>query len=325
MPFFKRRALVAGALGLPALLHPPARASSWPSRPIRFVVPFVPGGATDASARVIAEFLSRRYATPIVVENRPGASGGVAGEFVARSAPDGQTWLIAPAFPLATGPLLNSRLPYDPQRDLTPVSMVFTTDHVMTVNSALKAQNLQEFITEARARREPLRYGSPGIGSGSHMMGEMLRMRTGLDLIHVPYRGLAAAVADQLAGHIELMFDQLPTSLPHIRSGRVHAIAMTGAGRNANLPEVATVAETLPGYEAQSWNAVAVRAGTPPELVARISADIRDALNDPAARAKLEPLGADYAASTPAEMAAVLQAEVTRWEPVIRAAGISMS
>ncbi|MFC7738340.1 Bug family tripartite tricarboxylate transporter substrate binding protein [Roseomonas sp. GCM10028921] len=325
MPSLKRRTLFGGALALPALLSYPTRANTFPSRAVRLVVPFTPGGATDSSARVIADFLSQRYGTPVVVENRPGASGAIGAEYVARSAPDGHTWLIAAAFPLATGSLLNPKLPYDPKRDLAPVSMVFTTDHVMTVNDAVKARDLTSFIAEARARREPLRYGSPGIGTSHHLIGEMLRLRTGLDLVHIPYRGSAAAVTDQLGGTIELMFDQLQTSLPHIRSGNVHAVAVTGTKRNANLPDVPAISEILPDFEAQSWNAVAVHAGTPVSLVERISADIRDALNDPAAKAKLAPLGADYSASTPAEMGAVIQAEVERWAPVIRDAGITMN
>jgi tripartite-type tricarboxylate transporter receptor subunit TctC len=325
MRFLNRRALCGGAFALPALLAHPLHAQSWPGRPVRLVVPFVPGGATDSSARVIAEFLTRRYGQPVIVDNRPGASGGIAGEFVARAAPDGLTWLIAAAFPLATGPLLNPRLPYDPLRDLTPVSMVFTTDHVMTVNNAIQARTLADFIVEARQRRQPVRYGSPGIGSSSHLMGEMLRMRTGAELIHVPYRGLAAAVADQLAGNIEMMIDQIPTSLQHIRAGRVTPLAVTATRRNPHRPEVAPAAETLPGYVAQSWNAIATRAGTPAELVARIAADIRDALEDAGSKARLDPLGADYAASTPEEMGALLRAEIERWGPVIREAGVTMT
>ncbi|WP_338661228.1 tripartite tricarboxylate transporter substrate binding protein [Pararoseomonas sp. SCSIO 73927] len=324
MTILKRRGVIAGALGLPSLLARPALANGFPGRPVRIVVPFPPGGATDGAARVVAEFLAQRYGTPVIVENRPGASGAIGGEAVARSAPDGLTWLIASAYPLATGPLLNTRMPYDPGRDLTPVSMVFTTDHVITVNSSMQARSLAEFIPEARARRQPVRYGSPGIGTGSHLMGELLQMKTGAELVHIPYRGLAAAVTDQLAGTIEMMIDQIPTSLPHIRAGKVRALAVTGTRRHPTLPEVPTATELLPGYEAQSWNAIAVNGATPPALVERISADIRAALADPATQARLAPLGADYAGSTPAEMAAVLRAEVERWEPVIRTAGITM-
>ena len=169
-----------------------------------------------------------------------------------------------------------------------------------------------------------MRYGSPGIGTGSHLMGELLQMKTGAEFVHIPYRGLAAAVTDQLAGTIEMMIDQIPTSLPHIRAGKVRALAVTGTRRHPALPEVPTATEILPGYEAQSWNAIAVNGATPPALVERISADIRAALADPATQARLAPLGADYAGSTPAEMAAVLRAEVERWEPVIRTAGITM-
>jgi tripartite-type tricarboxylate transporter receptor subunit TctC len=307
------------------LLATPAFAQSFPSRPVRLVVGFPPGGATDGSARVIAEYLGQRYGTAMVVENRPGASGAIAGEFVARSAPDGHTWLIAANFALANGHLLNPRMSYHPLRDLAPASMVFTTDHVITVNDAMQARSIAEFVAEAKARNLVVRYGTSGMGSTSHMLGEMLKQQTGVELVHVPYRGQAGAVTDQLAGTIEMVIDQIPTSIAHIRAGRVKALATTGGTRHPSLPDVQTASETLPGFEARSWNGIAVAAGTPPALVARISADIREALAAPASQARLAPLGADYAGSTPEEMAAVIGAEEARWAPVIRAAGISIT
>lgn len=318
-----RRLVLAAAIGTPALLLRHGRAQGFPARPVRLVVGFPPGGATDGSARVIAEYLGQRYGMPVVVENRPGASGAIAGELVARAAPDGHTWMIAGQFALTTGLLLNPRLAYSPLRDLTAASMVFTTDHVLTVNGAIQARNFPEFVAEAKARNMTVRYGVTGLGTTSHLMGELIRQQTGVDLVPIPYRGLGVAVTDQLAGTIEAMIDQLPSAMPHLRGGRIRALAVTGATRNPALPEVAAVAETLPGYEAQSWNAIAVAAQTPRELIERISADIREALAASASQAKLAPLGADYAGTTPDETAALLRADVARWEPVIRSANIS--
>lgn len=318
-----RRLVLASAIGAPFVLSRRAGANGFPTRPVRLVVGFPPGGATDGSARVIAEYLGQRYGTPVVVENRPGASGAIAGESVARAAPDGHTWLIASQFALTTGHLLNPRLAYSPVRDLTPASMVFTTDHVLTVNGSMEARDFPEFLAEAKRRGMTVRYGVTGMGTTSHLMGELLRQQTGVDLAPIPYRGLGVAVTDQLAGTIEAMIDQLPSAMPHLRGGRIRALAVTGAARNAALPEVATIAETLPGYEAQSWNAIALPAQTPRELLERISADIREALAAPASQTKLAPLGADYKGTTPDETAAILQADAARWEPVIRSANIS--
>ncbi|WP_248667813.1 Bug family tripartite tricarboxylate transporter substrate binding protein [Roseomonas acroporae] len=292
---------------------------------MRIVVPFPPGGATDSSARVVADFLSARYGKPFVVENRAGASGNIGAEYVARAAPDGHTWLIGSPANLAIGRLLNPQLAFDPMTDLTPLSLVFTTDHVLTVRADFPARSVAAFIEEARRRPRPLVHGSSGIGSSLHLIGEMFRLRTGLAMIHAPYRGSAPAVNDLLAGTIDCMFDQLPASVGHLRGGSLRALATTGPAPNAQLPGVPTLGETIPGFAARSWNAMAVPAGTPAPLVAQLAADLQAALADPGVLARLAPLGADYRASTPDEMRALMHAEVDLWGPVIRDAGISLS
>jgi tripartite-type tricarboxylate transporter receptor subunit TctC len=311
-----RRALLGAALlATPALAQAPA--------PLRMVVPFPPGGATDSSARVVAEYLSGRYGRTMLVENRPGAGGTVGAEVVARSAPDGATWLMGTPGILAIAPFLYPSLPFDPRRDLAPVSLVFTTDHVLTVNSATPVRSVAEFLDFARAQRRPLSFGSSGNGSSIHLIGELFRIRAGIEMVHAPYRGSAPAVADLMAGTIDCMFDQLPASMAAIQGGRLRAVATTGPSRHPALPGVATVAETIPGFTAQSWNGIVVAGATPPALVERLSADVAAALADPGVQARLAPLGADYRASSPAAMGALIAEEVARWGPVIRDARIT--
>ncbi len=317
---FSRRTLLAA----PALLlGPSAWAQAFPEKPVRLVVPFTPGGATDGSARVIGEFLSVHYGKPVVVENRPGASGTVAAELVARSAPDGHTWLIGSAGTLAIAPFLMPGLSFDPRRDLAPASLVFTTDHVMTVNPKLPVRDVAGFIAYAHAQPRPLTFASSGNGTSLHLIGELFRLKAGIELIHAPYRGSAPAVNDIIAGNVDCMFDQLPASIALVRGGVLRALALTGPKRNPALPDVPIVAETIPGFEAQSWNGMAVQGTTPAALVQRISDDIGLALRDPAVRARLAPFGADYSSSTPAAMAAVIEADRERWGPVIRDARIT--
>jgi len=315
----RRHALLAA----PLLFATPSRAQGFPERSIRLVVPFPPGGATDGTARVLAEYLTTRYGRPVVVENRAGAGGVVGAEAVARATPDGLTWLLTSAAPVAIAPLLTRNLSFDPKRELAPVSMVMTTDHVMTVNPRSPARDVAGFIAMAKAAPKPLTYASSGNGTSLHLIGELFRLRAGIALEHAPYRGSAPAVTDLIAGTVDCMFDQLPASIEQVRSGLLRPLAMTGARRNAALPEVPLMSDTLPGFVAQSWNGVVVPAGTPPALIERIAADVAAALADSGVQAKLARFGADYAASSPAQMAAIIEEDIARWGPVIRDGGIT--
>ena len=316
---FHRRTLLAA----PAFISISARGQSFPERAIRIVVPFPPGGATDGSARLLAEYLSARYRQPVLVDNRAGAGGLIGTEQVARAAPDGHTWLLASAAPLAIAPLLMRNPSFDPRRELAPVSLVMMTDHVMTVNPAFAAKDVAGFIALAKASPKPFSFASSGNGTALHLVGELFRMRAGIPLDHTPYRGSAPAVTDLIAGTVTCMFDQLPASIEQIRSGLLRPLALTGPRRNPALPDVPLMSETLPGFVAQSWNGLAVPAATPPALIERISSDVAAALADPASQAKLARFGADFAASSPAAMKAVIDADVERWGAVIRDGGIT--
>jgi tripartite-type tricarboxylate transporter receptor subunit TctC len=333
-----RRRLIAVALAAPLLLPAPlvataaraqgaAAAPSWaPSRPVRFVVPFPAGGATDVVARVLAERLQERLGQPVVVENRTGAGGNLGVENVVRSAPDGHTLLMGTTGTLTVNPHLYASLPFDPAKDLAPVSMAFATDHVLIVNPAVPARTAQEFLALAKARPGQLSYGSAGAGSSTHTVAELFKMVAGVDLQHVPYRGSAPALNDAVAGTVQVMLDQLPSAIGQIRAGTVRALAVTGPRRSRLLPEVPTVAEVgLSEAEATSWGAVMAPAGTPAPVTARLNTVIVDALAAPAVQERLAQAGADTVSSSPTELAERIRTETEKWGRVVRTAGITVN
>ena len=316
-----RRGLLLAGLGAPLV----ARAQRFPERPLRLVVPFAPGGASDLVARILAEPMGAALGQPVVVDNRPGAGGNLGAEMAARAAPDGHVLLLGAPGALTVNPHLYPDLPFAPLRDFAPVGRVFTTDHVVCVHPAVPATTLGEFIALLRARPGQLAYASAGTGATTHLFGELFRMQAGVDMLHIPYRGSGPAVADLIAGTVQAMFDQLPSSIGHIQAGRLRALAVTGAGRNALLPAVPTAAESgLPDYVVTSWNALLAPAGTPAPVVARLNAVVAAALGDPAVRARMAPLGAEPAAGSPEALAALLAAETERWGRVVREARISV-
>ncbi|HWT09519.1 MAG TPA: tripartite tricarboxylate transporter substrate-binding protein, partial [Roseomonas sp.] len=289
-----RRALLAATLATPAAAQAP-----WvPTRPIRFVVPFPAGGATDVVARVLAERLQESLGQPVVVENRTGAGGNIGVENVVRSAPDGTTLLMGTTGTLTVNPHLYANLGFDPLRDLAPVSMAFTTDHVLVVNPAVPAQTAQDFLALVRARPGALSYGSAGSGSSTHTVPELFKLAARVDIAHVPYRGSAPALNDLVAGTVQVMLDQIPSAIGQIQAGRVRALAVTGARRSPLLPDVPTLAEIgLPQAQATSWGAVMAPGGTPAPIVLRVNAAIREALAQPAVRERLAAAGADGVSS----------------------------
>jgi len=319
-----RRALLATALAAPATAR--AQGAWSPTRPIRFVVPFPAGGATDVVARVLAERLQEALGQPVVVENRTGAGGNIGVENVVRSPADGTTLLMGTTGTLTVNPHLYASLGFDPLRDLAPVSMAFTTDHVLIVNPQVAAQTGQEFLALVRARPGALSYGSAGSGSSTHTVPELFKLAARVDIAHVPYRGSAPALNDLVAGTVQVMLDQIPSAIGQIQAGRVRALAVTGARRSPLLPDVPTLAEIgLPDAQATSWGAVMAPGGTPAPIVLRVNAAIREALAQPAVRERLAAAGADGVSSTPEELAALLRAESTKWARVVREARITVN
>lgn len=322
----QRRTLLAAALAAP-LLPRAARAQDWaPTRPIRFVVPFPPGGATDVVARVLGERMQAKLGQPVTVENRTGAAGNVGVENIVRSAPDGYSILMGTTGTLTINPHLYRNAAFNPATDLAGITMAFSTDHVVIVHPSVEARTLQDFVALLRARPGQLSYGSGGNGSSTHLVPELFKLVARVDMQHVPYRGSAPALNDTVAGTVQAMLDQLPSALPMIQAGRVRALAVTGPRRSALLPDVPTMAEA--GFaEAQttSWGAVMAPSGTPAPVIARLNAVIREALAEPATQQRLAAAGADAVSSTPAELAATMRGETERWGRVVREARITVN
>ena len=319
----RRRHLLAAGLVGPSLAR--AQAAWAPSRPVRFVVPFPAGGATDVAARILAERLTETLGQPVVVENRTGSSGNIGMENVVRSAPDGHSLLMGTSGALTVNPLLFPNLGFDPAKDLAPVSLAFTTDNALIVNPNMPAKTVAEFLALARSRPGAFSYGSAGSGSSTHMAAELFRLAAGIEVLHVPYRGSAPALNDTVAGNVQFMVDQLPSCIGQIRAGQVRALAVTGPRRSPLLPDVPTMAEAgLPGAETTSWGAVLVPAGTPEAAVERLNAAVREAVGVPAVKERMAQAGADAAASSPADLAVLMRREAERWGKVVKEAGISV-
>jgi tripartite-type tricarboxylate transporter receptor subunit TctC len=295
---------------------------AWPSRPVRFILPFPPGGGTDILGRLIAERLSASLGQPVVTENRGGAGGNVGAEAAARSAPDGYTIvLVAPS--LAISPTLYSKINYDPVKDFAPVSLVATVPNVMITQASLPVQNLQEFIAFAKAKPGALNFGSGGAGTSNHLAGELFNIVTGAKLVHIPYKGVNLAMQDVLAGNVHLVFIGIPAAAPHIKTGRLRALALVAPQRSSALPEVPTVAEAgLRDFEVTTWYGVLAPAGTPRSVVTRLNAELVKIMHSPELKEKLAATGTDPLTSTPEEFAAYIQREIAKWGDVVRKAGV---
>ncbi len=313
-----RRALLAA----PSAFAMPALAQSFPSRPLRLVVPFAAGGSADASARMLADPLGAVLGQPVVVDNRPGGGATVGALFVARAAADGHTLLYGTPGPQIINPHLMRSLPYDPVRDLAPVSGYKRAPNLLAVHAPLPAQDVAGLIALAKAQPGRLTFASSGIGSSSHLAGEMLKFMAQIDITHVPYRGTGPATTDLIAGTVSMALDTLSILLPPARAGSLRALAVTTPQRSALAPDLPALAETLPGFDAAPFNYIAAPAGTSAPIVARLNAAIVGILNDPAYRARMEALGEEATPSTPEELAAAIAAESARWKQVIEAGGI---
>lgn len=303
---------------------PPARAQAYPSRPIRVVLPFAAGGGTDVMTRVIAENLGNRLGQRVLVENITGAGGNIGTERVIRSTPDGHTLLLSTMSIVSINPALYRNMTIDIPNDLVPISLLLETPQVVVVNPGRPWRTLAEVAEAARAAPRTLTFASAGAGTSTHLYGELFRHVTGTDIVHVPYRGNGPALADVIAGHVDMMFDQVPNSADHIRSGTVRALVVTSVERMAFAPQVPNAAEAgMPGLMGTSWSGMSAPRGTPPEIVSHLNAELQLVLADQAVKDRLAQLGATARGSTVQAYGALVSAELAKWTAVIRAANLS--
>ncbi|WP_149538724.1 Bug family tripartite tricarboxylate transporter substrate binding protein [Siccirubricoccus phaeus] len=316
----RRRGLILGG----ALLPLAARSQgAWPQRPIRIVIPYPPGGASDIIARMLAPHLTESLGQTVVVENRPGANGFIAGELVARAAPDGYTLLMGNAGPNGMGPALyGSRTPYDALRDFAPVMAVSVVPQIMAVHPQVPVRNVPEFLAYAKELNGRMSYGSAGVGSAGHMAMELLKSLTGVQLTHVPYRGSSPSTADLIAGVIPVNFDTVPVLLPHHRGGRVHGIAVSSKERVPEAPELAAIAETIPDFETVSWGGILAPAATPKPVIAQLNAALRTAMARPDVGGALAAQGIQPQSGPPEAFGAYVEAELRKWTEVVQRMGL---
>jgi tripartite-type tricarboxylate transporter receptor subunit TctC len=312
--------LATGALALPALARV-AVAQAYPAKPVHLIVGFAPGGGTDITARMIAGWLAERLGQPFIVENRPGAGTNLATEVVVRAPADGYTLLLA-GLPNTSNAALYDNLKFNFVRDITPVAGIARDFFLVVVNPALPANTLPEFIAYARANPGKVNMASAGVGSGNHIFGELFKIMTGVNLVHVPYRGAGPALVDLLGGQMDVMFAPLSIAVGHVAAGRLRALAVMTASRMPQLPEVPTVAEFVPGYEASFWGGLGAPKNTPTEIVDRLNREVNAALADRTIKARLEAHGAEAMPGSPADFGKLIADETERWGKVIRAAGI---
>ncbi len=321
----RRRMLCAATAALVPASGNAYAQSAWPNRFVKLVVPFTPGGGIDAIGRLIGARLSERWGQQMVVENKPGAGGNIASEYVARSAPDGYTLYIT-AGGLAVNRFLYRSISYDPVADFAPVTLICLFPNLLVVPNSSPVHSIKELIARAKANPGKVTYASPGHGSSPHMSAELFRYLAKVDLVHVPYRGAAPAYTDVIAGRVDCTFAVMASGLPLVRAGQVRALGVSTANRQPIAPDVPTIAEAgVPGYDTSSWFAFFVPAKTPPEIVRKMHADTVAAMAEPAIKAKLDALGVIAVGSTPDALAAHLKAEMAKWGPVIKAANIKVS
>ncbi|NVO16271.1 MAG: tripartite tricarboxylate transporter substrate binding protein [Rhodoplanes sp.] len=302
-----------------------ARATDWlPGRPIRLIVPYVAGGATDIAGRILAEAIAEPLKQPMVVENRGGAAGNIGGAYVANADPNGLTLLLGAVGLLTTNPFLYKNMGFSPAKDLTPISMVYTSDLVLVVRASHPAKTVQEFVALAKAKPGSMNFGSSGNGASTHTAMELFKLVAGIDVQHVPYRGSAAAFADLLGGHLQVIMVQVPTVVASIQSGDLRALVVTGERRNPALPDVPTMAEAgYKGADAMAWGGLLAPARTPRDIVQTISAATVLSLGKPDVKTRIANTGLDAVSSTPEAMAAYMDEETRKWERVVREAHIT--
>ena len=321
----RRQALIAAAATLATLATPAWAQDAWPSKPIRLIVPFAPGGVTDTSGRVIADFLGRRLGQQVVVDNKPGASGNIGTSMAATAVPDGYTLVLAFDGTMVINPHVFAKVPFDTLKDFAPIGKIGDAVLILVAHPGVAAKNVQELVALSKAQAGGLSYGTSGIGGTPHIAGELLRQRTGAVLEHVPYKGGGQAISDALGGNIPLVYTAIAGAHGHVKSGKLKAIAVSSAQRSPALPDVPTFVESgVPDFVVNSWVGVLAPARTPAAVVARLNAELNAVLADPAAREKLATLGIEPAPGTPDQFAEEMRRDLARYAPVVKAAGIKL-
>jgi tripartite-type tricarboxylate transporter receptor subunit TctC len=318
-----RRAVLRLAVGAASVAAAPrfACAEAYPTRPVRLIVPFAPGGGTDLCAHLLGEWLAQRLGQPFLVINRTGAASNVGTDVVVKAAPDGYT-LLAFDPSAAINATLYDNIGFVFVRDIAPVALIMRTPILMAVHPSVPARTVAEFIAYAKANPNRINMSSGGVGSTPHVSGELFKMMTGTQLVHVPYRGSGPARIDLLGGQVQLMFDPIASSIGHVKAGQLRALAVASATRSEVLPDVPTIAETVPGYESDTWYGIGAPAGTPPEIVERLNREINAGLADPALKARLAELGGTIVTGSPDDFRRLIVAETAKWGKVVKFAGI---
>jgi tripartite-type tricarboxylate transporter receptor subunit TctC len=296
-------------------------AQLYPAKPIKVIVPFPAGGIADLYARIIGARVAESWKQPVLIENRPGAGGNIGVDAVAKSPPDGYTLVMSALGPHAVNVSLFSKMPYDPVRDFAPIALVLEAEGLLVVHPSVPAQSVLDLIAYGRAHPGRLTFASAGMGTASHLAGELFKTMAHVEMTHVPYKGNVPAITDLLAGQTSLLFATMPTVLPHAKAGKLRAIATIGAMRSAAAPELPTVAESLPGFEVNNWIGLFAPAGTPPDIVRRWNGEVMRIMKSPDIQARLPAEGARFSPNTPEQFGEFVKAEIAKWAPVVKASG----
>jgi len=314
---------VVAALILSMTFAAAAAETPYPTRPVRFIVPFAPGGSTDTLARTLAQRLTDALGQQVVVDNRSGGNGNIGTEIVARAVPDGHTIVLGYIANLGIGPSLYAKLPFDPVKDFAPVTLLAVAPNILVAHPSLPVKNVRELVAYAKAHPQKVNYASAAVASLGHLAGELLNSSAGIRMQHVPYKGSGQAVIDLLAGQVQIMFSGMSSVMPHIKAGKLRPLAVTGAQRSPATPEVPTIAEAgYPGFEASAWYSVMAPAGTPKTVVTRLNGEILRALKIPEVKERLENVGFELVGSSPDECGTYIRNEIVKWAKVVKASGI---
>ncbi|QWE02142.1 tripartite tricarboxylate transporter substrate binding protein [Polynucleobacter sp. JS-JIR-II-b4] len=309
-------------LGLFAYQNTYAQAGAYPNHQIKIISPFATGGIADGFSRIIAQGLSESFGQPVIVENKAGGVGNIGADFVAKSPADGYTLIMGSIGTHAVNPYLVKNMPYDPLKDFVPVVFVLDAEGLLAVNPNLPVKNVAELIAYLKANPGKVSYGSGGIGTASHLAGELFVMTTKVDMTHIPYKGNALAITDLIGGQTQVMFATMPTILPYVKSDKLRGLAVTGAGRDPSMPDLPSISETLPGFDVKNWIGLFAPAGTPPAVVKKLHDEVAKIMQQPAVQKKLEAEGAKYYAMTPEAFGVFQKKESVRWGKIIKSAGI---